>query len=170
MPHGEISIVSKPNRVCYQSRFPKFIMVQCHYVRTSATCYHTVTIGFAVRADFRRLYPANAKTPTCCPSDDNRTKVTNPVTSARTLWWHVGPYFWPADLTLTANPIAPRWKHLWHQPGITGGTLAWFGPYLICGFAHGWRTLLGVLLSASVSAAVNSFSGLFSVWLILFAC
>ena len=34
------------------------------------------TIGFAFRADFRRLYPANAKTPTCCPSDDNRTKVT----------------------------------------------------------------------------------------------
>ena len=63
-----------------------------------------VTIGPAVRADFRRLYPANAKTPTCCPSDDNRTKVTNSVTSARSLWWHVGPYFWPADLTRTANP------------------------------------------------------------------
>ena len=63
------------------------------------------TIGPAVRADFRRLYPANAKTPTCCPSDDNRTKVTNSVTSARSLWWHVGPYFWPADLTRTANPI-----------------------------------------------------------------
>ena len=62
-------------------------------------------IGFAVRADFRRLYPANAKTSTCCPSDDNRTKVTNSVTSARSLWWHVGPYFWPADLTRTANPI-----------------------------------------------------------------
>ena len=62
-------------------------------------------IGPAVRADFRRLYPANAKTPTCCPSDDNRTKVTNSVTSARSLWWHVGPYFWPADLTRTANPI-----------------------------------------------------------------
>ena len=61
-------------------------------------------IGPAVRADFRRLYPANAKTPTCCPSDDNRTKVTNSVTSARSLWWHVGPYFWPADLTRTANP------------------------------------------------------------------
>ena len=27
---------------------------------------HTI-IGPAVRADFRRLYPANAKTPTCCP-------------------------------------------------------------------------------------------------------
>ena len=64
-----------------------------------------VPIGPAVRADFRRLYPANAKTPTCCPSDDNRTKVTNSVTSARSLWWHVGPYFWPADLTRTANPI-----------------------------------------------------------------
>ena len=64
-------------------------------------------IGPAVRADFRRLYPANAKTPTCCPSDDNRTKVTNSVTSARSLWWHVGPYFWPADLTRTANPIRP---------------------------------------------------------------
>ena len=50
-------------------------------------------IGSVVRADFRRLYPANAKTPTCCPSDDNRTKVTNSVTSARSLWWHVGPYF-----------------------------------------------------------------------------
>ena len=62
-------------------------------------------IGPAVRADFRRLYPANAKTPTCCPSDDNRTKVTNSVTSAPSLWWHVGPYFWPADLTRTANPI-----------------------------------------------------------------
>ena len=48
-------------------------------------------IGPAVRADFQRLYPANAKTPTCCPSDDNRTKVTNSVTSARSLWWHVGP-------------------------------------------------------------------------------
>ena len=58
----------------------------------------------AVRADFRRLYPANAKMSTCCPSDDNRTKVTNSVTSARSLWWHVGPYFWPADLTRTANP------------------------------------------------------------------
>ena len=65
-------------------------------------------IGPAVRADFRRLYPANAKTPTCCPSDDNRTKVTNSVTSARSLWWHVGLYFWPADLTRTANPIKRR--------------------------------------------------------------
>ena len=66
----------------------------------------TVTqIGPAVRADFRRLYPANAKTPTCCPSDDNRTKVINSVTSARSLWWHVGLYFWPADLTRTADPI-----------------------------------------------------------------
>ena len=63
-------------------------------------------IGPAVRADFRRLYPANAKTLTCCPSDDNRTKATNSVTSARSLWWHVGPYFWPADLTRTANPIS----------------------------------------------------------------
>ena len=62
-------------------------------------------IGPAVRADFRHLYPANAKTPMCCPSDDNRTKVTNSVTSARSLWWHVGPYFWPVDLTRTANPI-----------------------------------------------------------------
>ena len=62
-------------------------------------------IGPAVRADFRRLYPANATTPTCCLSDDNRTKVTNSVTSARSLWWHVGPYFWPTDLTRTANPI-----------------------------------------------------------------
>ena len=67
--------------------------------------FRVCLIGFAVRADFRRLYPANAKTPTCCPSDDNRTKVTNSVTSARSLWWHVGPYFWPTDLTRTANPI-----------------------------------------------------------------
>ena len=67
---------------------------------------HKKLIGPAVGADFRRLYPANAKTSTCCPSDDNRTKVTNSVTSARSLWWHVGPYFWPADLTRTANPIA----------------------------------------------------------------
>ena len=67
-------------------------------------------IGSAVRADFRRLYPANAKTPTCCPSDDNRTKVTNSVTSARSLWWHVGPYFWPADLTRTANAITYSWS------------------------------------------------------------
>ena len=64
-----------------------------------------VSIGLAARADFRRLYPANVQMPTCCPSDDNRTKVTNSVTSARPLWWHVGPYFWPADLTRTANPI-----------------------------------------------------------------
>ena len=63
------------------------------------------SIGPAARADFRRLYPANAKTPTCCRSDDNRTKVTNSVMSARSLWWHVGPYFWLADLTRTANPI-----------------------------------------------------------------
>ena len=71
-------------------------------------------IGPAVRADFRRLYPANAKTPTCCPSDDNRTKVTNSVTSARSLWWHVGPYFWPADLTRTANPIVVLHSHNTH--------------------------------------------------------
>ena len=54
-----------------------------------------VGIGFSVRADFRCLYPANTKTPTCCPSDDNRTKVTNSVTSARSLWWHVGLIFGP---------------------------------------------------------------------------
>ena len=30
------------------------------------------------------------------------------MTSARSLWWHVGPYFWPADLTRTANPINNR--------------------------------------------------------------
>ena len=65
----------------------------------------TKKTGFAIRADFQRLYSANAKTSTCCPSDDNRTKVTNSVTSARSLWWHVGPYFWPADLTRTANPF-----------------------------------------------------------------
>ena len=62
-------------------------------------------IGPAIRADFQHLYPANAKTPTCCPSDDNHTKVTNSVTSARSLWWHVRPYFWPAAVTRTANPI-----------------------------------------------------------------
>ena len=67
--------------------------------------HHNNIIGPAVRADFQHLYPANAKTPTCCPSDDNRTEVTNSVTSALSLWWHVGPYFWPADLTRTANPI-----------------------------------------------------------------
>ena len=72
----------------------------------SVTVFYLI-IGPAVRADFRRLYSTNAKMPTCCPSDDNRTKVTNSVTSARSLWWHVGPYFWPADLTRTANPIAP---------------------------------------------------------------
>ena len=75
------------------------------FVLVSNVTNDDVIIGSAVRADFRRLYPANAKTPTCCPSDDNRTKVTNSVTSARSLWWHVGPYFWPADLTRTANPI-----------------------------------------------------------------
>ena len=73
--------------------------------RQSLYSYVSEIIGPAVRADFRGLYPANIKTPTCCPSDDNRTKVTNSVTSARFLWWHVGPYFWPADLTRTANPI-----------------------------------------------------------------
>ena len=66
---------------------------------------HQRLIGAAVRADFWRLYPASANTPMCCPSDDNRTKVTNSVTAAWSLWWHVGPYFWPADLTQTANPI-----------------------------------------------------------------
>ena len=71
---------------------------------------YLIQIGPAVRADFRRLYPANAKTPTCYPSDDNRTKVTNSVTSARSLWWHVGPYFGPADLTRTAHPIRTERK------------------------------------------------------------
>ena len=64
-------------------------------------------IGPAVRADFRRLYPANAKTPTCCPSDDNRTKVTNSVTSARSLWWHVDPRIWRGRRTpLYPNPCS----------------------------------------------------------------
>ena len=76
-------------------------------IRVDMSIYQLAVIGPAVRADFRRLYPANAKTPTCCPSDDNRTKVTNSVMSARSLWWHVGPYFWPTDLTRTANPIGP---------------------------------------------------------------
>ena len=80
-------------------------------------------IGFAVRADFRRLYPANAKTPTCCPSDDNRTKVTNSVTSPRSLWWHVGPYFWPADLTRTANPIIARVRRIVTSTFVTGLTV-----------------------------------------------
>ena len=85
-------------------------------------------IGPTVRADFRRLYPANAKTPTCCPSDDNRTKVTNSVTSAQSLWWHVGPYFWPADLTRTANPIVGEsdqhmvaWRAFWNISQVTCG-------------------------------------------------
>ena len=64
-----------------------------------------MSIGPAVRGDYRRLYPANAKTPTRCPSDDNRTKVTNSVTSAPSLWWHAGPYFWPADLTRRRTPL-----------------------------------------------------------------
>ena len=72
---------------------------------TGNALFAGLPIGPAARADFRRLYPTNAKTSTSCPSDDNRTKVTNSVTSARSLWWHVGPYFWPADLTRTANPI-----------------------------------------------------------------
>ena len=42
----------------------------------ATTSFPQRLIGPAVRADFRRLYPANAKTPTCCPSNDNRTKVT----------------------------------------------------------------------------------------------
>ena len=84
----------------------------------------TTGIGFAVRADLRRLYPANAKTPTCCPSDDNLTKVTNSVTSARSLWWHVGPYFWPADLTRTANPIVSL-------SGIDGHAQEWSTVYLL---------------------------------------
>ena len=58
------------------------------------------------RSGFPTFISCHAKTPTCCPSDDNRTKVTNSVTSALSLWWQVGPYFWPADLTRTANPIA----------------------------------------------------------------
>ena len=78
--------------------------IYCYY-RSRGARKRGRSIVPAVRADFRRLYPANAKTPTCCPSDDNRTKVTNSVTSARSLWWHVGPYFWPADLTRPANPI-----------------------------------------------------------------
>ena len=81
-----------------------YFAVPCYAKDLRSKSKH-LPIGFAVRADFRRLYPANAKTPTCCPSDDNRTKVTNSVTSARSLWWQVGPYFWPADLTRTANPI-----------------------------------------------------------------
>ena len=80
----------------------------CHKASLATLVYcYKAAIGPSARAYFRRLYPANAKTPTCCPSDDNRTKVTNSVTSARSLWWHVGPYFWPADLTRTANPIKP---------------------------------------------------------------
>ena len=82
-------------------------------------------IGPAVRADFRRLYPANAKTSTCCPSDDNRTKVTNSVTSARSLWWHVGPYFWSADLTRTANPIGSILSYM------TGEIIHWLPSVLV---------------------------------------
>ena len=61
----------------------------------SYTCRSLHAIGFAARADFRRLYPANAKTPTCCPSDDNRTKVTNSVTSARSLGGTLARIFGP---------------------------------------------------------------------------
>ena len=99
------------------------IMWKCPMVQLSQSfgmvqpsgSFHDGTIGFAVRADFRRLYPANAKTPTCCPSNDNRTKVTNSVTSAQSLWWHVGPYFWPADLTRTANPINCQKAVAWYS-------------------------------------------------------
>ena len=68
-------------------------VVQRH-ITYRARSFKMRTRGPAVRADFRRLYPANAKTPTCCPSDDNRTKVTNSVTSARSLWWHVVARIW----------------------------------------------------------------------------
>ena len=111
----------RPHLSIYGEASPVYLRrgLTCLYLPRSLTCLftkrphpsifterpHLSEIGPAVRADFRRLYPANAKTPTCCPSDDNRTKVTNSVTSARSLWWHVGPYFWPADLTRTANPI-----------------------------------------------------------------
>ena len=95
-------VISFPARVLYRKRKQEHVsplLQSLNWLRAQDI------IGSAVRADFRRLYPANAKTPTCCPSDDNRTKVTNSVTSARSLWWHVGRYFWPADLTRTANPI-----------------------------------------------------------------
>ena len=59
------------------------------------TRHKHITTGPPVRADFRRLYPANAKTPTCCPSDDNRTKVTNSVTSARSLGGTLARIFGP---------------------------------------------------------------------------
>ena len=85
------------------SSLAKMLPPSCHHPGFE---HSGCRIGPAVRVDFRRLYPANAKTPMCCPSDDNRTKVTNSVTSARSLWWHLGPYFWPADLTRMANPIS----------------------------------------------------------------
>ena len=82
----------------------------CNYIRTR----HYVKekedqcpIGPAVRADFRRLYPANAKTPTCCPSDDNRTKVTNSVTSARSLLVARWPVFLARGSDADGEPHFP---------------------------------------------------------------
>ena len=46
-------------------------------------------IGLAVRADFRRLYPANAKTPTCCPSDDQGDKLCDVSTVPLVARWPV---------------------------------------------------------------------------------
>ena len=96
-----------------QHEMPLLVPITSKVALGKSSSFHCflALIGPAARADFRRLYPANAKIPTCCPSDDNRTKVTNSVTSARSLWWHVGPYFWPADLTRTANPIVINYHH-----------------------------------------------------------
>ena len=103
-PQTIYNIVDSTGTYYFSQRTLKFLALVLLDYRAPHQTAHA--IGPAVRADFRRLYPANAKTPTCRPSDDNRTKVTNSVTSARSLWWHVGPYFWPADLTRTANPIS----------------------------------------------------------------
>ena len=90
-----------PMHVTTESRSDRLHQSECTHIQERVPIAPTLNqmqrytnIGSAVRAHFRRLYPANANTPTCCPSDDNRTKVTNSVTSARSLWWHVGPRIW----------------------------------------------------------------------------
>ena len=100
-----------------------------------------MTIGPAVRADFRRLYPANAKTPTYCPSDDNHIKVTNYVTSAPSLWWHVGPYFWPRGSDADGEPHSAQTIKEFHikfdpltlhRQGILESCPWWFEVCLVC--------------------------------------
>ena len=71
--------------------------------------------GFAVRADFWRLWWLRAT------MSQRQQRATDTVT------------------------FAPRWKHLWRQHGITGGTLA---GILTCGFARGRRTLFANVRSS----------------------